>query len=154
AAACARRRFHLQCPAIDLRDRSADRRHLDRQPRRLWQSGHDYRDVLHSWADRRAFLARDERKTAAGSRLAVAGSCRRTSLRGPFRSSFFDGNARAVDGPSHPCEVQMNPVRIRIAGALAFALISAAASAADYPAPKEGDWLARDFRFHTRPLLP
>jgi homoserine O-acetyltransferase len=48
----------------------------------------------------------------------------------------------------------MNPARIRIAGALAFALISAAASAAEYPAPKEGDWIARDFRFHTGEVMP
>src|SRR5260221_10761678 len=47
----------------------------------------------------------------------------------------------------------MNPVCIRIAGALAFALLSAVASAADYPAPKEGDWVARDFRFHTGEVM-
>jgi homoserine O-acetyltransferase len=28
------------------------------------------------------------------------------------------------------------------------------AYAADFPAPKEGDWLARDFRFHTGEVLP
>jgi homoserine O-acetyltransferase/O-succinyltransferase len=43
---------------------------------------------------------------------------------------------------------------IRIAGALAFALASALASAADYPAPKEGQWIARDFRFHTGEVMP
>jgi homoserine O-acetyltransferase len=43
---------------------------------------------------------------------------------------------------------------IRIAGALAFALTSALASAADYPAPKEGQWIARDFRFHTGEVMP
>ncbi|HEY3029826.1 MAG TPA: hypothetical protein VGJ68_06550, partial [Bradyrhizobium sp.] len=48
----------------------------------------------------------------------------------------------------------MSPARIGIAGALAFALISAVASAADYPAPKEGDWVARDFRFHTGEVIP
>ena len=48
----------------------------------------------------------------------------------------------------------MNPVCIRMAGALAFALLSAAASAADYPAPKEGDWVAWDFRFHTGEVMP
>jgi len=48
----------------------------------------------------------------------------------------------------------MNPVCIRIAGALAFALLSAAASAADYLVPKEGDWVARDFRFHTGEVMP
>ncbi len=48
----------------------------------------------------------------------------------------------------------MNPVHIRIAGALVFLLTSALASAADYPAPKEGDWVARDFRFHTGEVMP
>src|SRR5262249_57932966 len=31
---------------------------------------------------------------------------------------------------------------------------STAAAAADYPAPKEGDWVARDFRFHTGQVMP
>jgi homoserine O-acetyltransferase/O-succinyltransferase len=43
---------------------------------------------------------------------------------------------------------------IRMAAALAFALTSAFASAADYPAPNEGQWIARDFRFHTGEVLP
>src|SRR5262245_18464013 len=30
----------------------------------------------------------------------------------------------------------------------AFAIIASAAFAADYPAPKQGDWVAKDFRFH------
>src|SRR4029453_6439810 len=33
-------------------------------------------------------------------------------------------------------------------------LIARAAAAADYPAPKEGDWVARDFRFHTGEVMP
>jgi homoserine O-acetyltransferase len=33
-------------------------------------------------------------------------------------------------------------------------MISLAANAADYPAAKEGDWVARDFRFHTGEVLP
>jgi homoserine O-acetyltransferase len=33
-------------------------------------------------------------------------------------------------------------------------MISLAANAADYPAAKEGDWVARDFRFHTEEGLP
>src|SRR5262245_39092603 len=48
----------------------------------------------------------------------------------------------------------MSAVRIGIAGALAFVLTSALASAADYPAPKEADWVARDFRFHTGEVMP
>jgi homoserine O-acetyltransferase len=36
----------------------------------------------------------------------------------------------------------------RAALAFAFALISFAALAADYPAPKQGEWTAKDFKFH------
>ena len=33
-------------------------------------------------------------------------------------------------------------------------LLSNAGIAADYPAPKEGDWIARDFKFHTGEIMP
>lgn len=36
---------------------------------------------------------------------------------------------------------------------LVFALAGFAAAAADYPAPKEGDWVAHDFRFHTGEVM-
>jgi homoserine O-acetyltransferase len=36
----------------------------------------------------------------------------------------------------------------------AFALTAVATLAADYPAPKEGSWVVRDFRFHTGEVLP
>ena len=36
----------------------------------------------------------------------------------------------------------------------AFVLASFAASAADYPAPNQGDWVARDFKFHTGEVMP
>ena len=36
---------------------------------------------------------------------------------------------------------------------LAFAVPSIAL-AADYPAPKQGEWIARDFMFHTGEVLP
>src|SRR5215471_19204145 len=32
--------------------------------------------------------------------------------------------------------------------------LMAVAAAADYPAPKQGDWTARDFRFHTGEVMP
>ena len=42
--------------------------------------------------------------------------------------------------------------------AFAFALCAFAnttcVKAQNYPAPKEGDWVARDFRFHTGEVLP
>lgn len=43
---------------------------------------------------------------------------------------------------------------VRTTAVLAFALISYAAAAADYPAPKQGDWVARDFKFHTGEVMP
>jgi homoserine O-acetyltransferase/O-succinyltransferase len=36
----------------------------------------------------------------------------------------------------------------------AFTLVSVKAMAADYPAPKEGDWVAKDFKFHTGETIP
>src|SRR5262249_38864339 len=33
-------------------------------------------------------------------------------------------------------------------------LVAGVAAAADYPAPKPGDWIAHDFRFHTGEVLP
>ena len=36
----------------------------------------------------------------------------------------------------------------------AFTLVSVDAMAADYPAPKEGDWVAKDFKFHTGEIMP
>jgi homoserine O-acetyltransferase len=41
-----------------------------------------------------------------------------------------------------------------IAPFCAVALASAAALAADYPAPKQGDWVAKDFKFHTGETMP
>jgi homoserine O-acetyltransferase/O-succinyltransferase len=43
---------------------------------------------------------------------------------------------------------------LRVAAIFGLAMISLAANAADYPAAKEGDWVARDFRFHTEEVLP
>ncbi len=42
----------------------------------------------------------------------------------------------------------------RLTCGLLFILASVAAWAADYPAPKEGSWVVRDFRFHTGEVLP
>src|SRR5262247_733748 len=38
--------------------------------------------------------------------------------------------------------------------AIAVALITLPVSAADYPAPKEGTFIAKDFRFHTGEVMP
>ena len=42
----------------------------------------------------------------------------------------------------------------RLALGLAATCIAWCAAAADFPAPKEGDWVARDFRFHTGEVMP
>ena len=38
--------------------------------------------------------------------------------------------------------------------AVVFAMTSFAALAADYPAPKQSDWIAKDFKFHTGETMP
>ena len=43
----------------------------------------------------------------------------------------------------------------RAASIVAFALVSFSAAAADYPpAPKDGVFIARDFRFHSGEVMP
>ena len=42
----------------------------------------------------------------------------------------------------------------RIACAFVFCLFALSVWAADYPAPKSGEWIVRDFRFHTGEVLP
>jgi homoserine O-acetyltransferase len=42
----------------------------------------------------------------------------------------------------------------RAALSAALALTSVTAMAADYPAPRQGDWVAKDFRFHTGDTMP
>jgi homoserine O-acetyltransferase len=38
--------------------------------------------------------------------------------------------------------------------AVVLAMTSSVARAADYPAPKQGDWIAKDFKFHTGETMP
>src|SRR5207248_5675773 len=42
----------------------------------------------------------------------------------------------------------------RAALSIALAIISSTALAADYPAPKQADWVARDFKFHSGETMP
>ena len=42
----------------------------------------------------------------------------------------------------------------RAAVCACVALAAWAANAADYPAPKEDSWIAKDFRFHTGEVMP
>ncbi len=44
--------------------------------------------------------------------------------------------------------------RLRIFVACILAFIAAPAVAADYPAPKTGEWIAKDFKFHTGEVMP
>lgn len=43
---------------------------------------------------------------------------------------------------------------VRATPIIVFSFVMHSASAAGYPAPKEGDWVARDFRFHTGEVIP
>ena len=43
---------------------------------------------------------------------------------------------------------------LRLAAATIACSFAFSASADDYPPPKEGDWIARDFRFHTGEVMP
>jgi homoserine O-acetyltransferase len=53
-------------------------------------------------------------------------------------------------------EKRMKSTRIlvKMMSWLALAMIALPALAADYPAPREGSWVVRDFRFHTGEVLP
>jgi homoserine O-acetyltransferase len=50
--------------------------------------------------------------------------------------------------------MKLTMILARTMWSLAFALAALPALAADYPAPKEGSWVVRDFRFHTGEVLP
>jgi homoserine O-acetyltransferase len=43
---------------------------------------------------------------------------------------------------------------LRVALSALFALVSFSVLAADYPAPKQGDWIAKDFKFHGGETMP
>ena len=48
----------------------------------------------------------------------------------------------------------MPSIRIATALTAAFLFVSFAARAADYPAPRDGDFVVRDFKFHTGEVMP
>jgi homoserine O-acetyltransferase/O-succinyltransferase len=58
--------------------------------------------------------------------------------------------------PSIATEIGMKILGLLLHAATAalLCLIALAAAAEDYPAPNEGDWIARDFRFHTGDVMP
>src|SRR5229473_105847 len=53
-------------------------------------------------------------------------------------------------------EIGMNIARslLHAATSVGLSLLAFSAVAAEYPVPREGDWLARDFRFHTGEVMP
>jgi len=53
-----------------------------------------------------------------------------------------------------PARVRWVRRALRTCAALLVLATGAAAFAADYPAPREGSWTVRDFRFHTGQVLP
>src|SRR5262252_311949 len=66
-------------------------------------------------------------------------------------------NAAAADvSRISTMETGMNIARslLHAATGVGLSLIAFAAAAADYPAPKHADWMARDFRFHTGEVMP
>ena len=50
--------------------------------------------------------------------------------------------------------MKLDRVLSRAILSLATAVLAAPALAADFPTPKEGSWVVRDFRFHTGEALP
>lgn len=53
-----------------------------------------------------------------------------------------------------PANPQFNRFALRAALYSCLAMLALASSAADYPPPKEGSWIAKDFRFHTGQVMP
>jgi hypothetical protein len=53
-------------------------------------------------------------------------------------------------------EVGVNSPGLRLRSALIgfLCLVASSAFAAEYPAPKEGDWVAHNFKFHTGEVMP
>jgi homoserine O-acetyltransferase len=74
----------------------------------------------------------------------------------PQQASFSRGCPdESIGGKKARKEGNMTLVTgaLRIAAAATIALIATVASAADYPTPKEADWVAKDFKFHDGQVL-
>jgi homoserine O-acetyltransferase len=77
------------------------------------------------------------------------------------RHDARDG-ATMVNPPWRSAPVNRGAIRVWLASlsrfgflaALVSGLASAGASAGEYPAPRQGEWVARDFRFHDGEVLP
>jgi homoserine O-acetyltransferase len=56
--------------------------------------------------------------------------------------------------PRAETDMKIPSLLLHAATGVVLSLIAFAAAAADYPARSEGDWIARDFRFHTGEVMP
>jgi len=56
--------------------------------------------------------------------------------------------------PRAETDMKIPSLLLHAATGVVLSLIAFAAAAADYPAPREDDWIARDFRFHTGEVMP
>jgi len=70
--------------------------------------------------------------------------------------SVYNGGPMAKGAPLTSKEIAMTHVRafILVACAVLTMLVPLPSLAAEAPAPKEGDWVVKDFRFHTGEVLP
>jgi homoserine O-acetyltransferase len=50
--------------------------------------------------------------------------------------------------------MKIRSILLRSAASTVFALLAFAVVAAEYPAPKEGTWVAKEFKFHTGEVMP
>src|SRR5262245_50769103 len=87
----------------------------------------------------------------------MPGGMTRRALRPPSKSRMQRSALRAAADPTRWAARRRMPMKFLVSGLWAVAWTLAAAlpvAAADYPAPKEGSWVVRDFRFHTGEVLP
>src|SRR5512138_844575 len=78
---------------------------------------------------------------------------------GRRRPAVASGTCRVNNGapplpPTGDRRMALPQTLFRIAASFAAGLVAIAAAAADYPAPRDADWIARDFRFHTGEVMP
>src|SRR4030095_7974690 len=96
---------------------------------------------------RRPLPAMTGRKPTSRARQPRVGADLVTEISGVIRFPASGAQTAAAPG-----ETIMNLSRAALSAA--FALTSIAAFPADYPAPKQGEWIARDFKFHTGETMP
>jgi homoserine O-acetyltransferase len=63
------------------------------------------------------------------------------------------GGKRSIEPDHREVAVRISGLRLALALAVFLSMIARSAAAADYPPPREGDWIAPNFRFHTGEVL-